>query len=132
MCSPFQINNEHEVTSKGSKFRKIAYSYPRFTGEKDFGHVYDHLILEINSFANPTPYRKMMISSIVGDVISEISEEMASEYELDKFEVNVLALERTFVEKIMGLVRAGFNDKPVEALRQKIRHIYDLHKLLDQ
>ncbi|MCK5882272.1 MAG: nucleotidyl transferase AbiEii/AbiGii toxin family protein [Bacteriovoracaceae bacterium] len=131
MSSPFEINNDHELTSKGSKFRKTAYSYPRFIEDDDFGHAYDNLILEINSFANPTPYKKMKISSILGDFIKGVSEELIDKYELHDFSVNVLDMERTFTEKVMGLVRAGYAENPINGIRERIRHIYDLHKLLD-
>ncbi len=131
MSLPFEINNDHEVTSKGSKFRKTAHSYPRFIEDNDFGYAYDNLILEINSFANPTPYKQMKISSILGDFIKGISKEMIDEYELHDFSVNVLDMERTFTEKVMGLVRAGYDENPVDGIRERIRHIYDLHKLLD-
>ena len=127
----FEINNGHVATSKGAKFRKTAHRYPRLVKSIDFGHATDHLILEINSFANPTPHKKMKISSIIGSFIKEIDEKMIDEYELHEFEVNVLDLGRTFTEKVMGLVRAGYEENPKESLQERIRHIYDLHKLLD-
>lgn len=131
MNGPFSPNNKHIMSSKGSKFRKTAHQYPRFIKSNDFGDADDHLILEINSFANPTPYRKMKISSMLADFIKSVDENLIEEYEMQEIEINVLDLGRTFTEKIMGLVRAGHSDNPMEFLQEKIRHIYDLHMLLE-
>jgi hypothetical protein len=130
MVSPFEANSEHAITSKGSKFRKTAHKYPRFVKATNFGHAFDHLILEINSFANPTPYKTMRISSMLAEFMRGVDPKLVDEYELQDFEVNVLDIGRTFTEKIMGLVRAGYDDAPIDSLREKIRHIYDLHQLL--
>lgn len=50
---------------------------------------------------------------------------------LEPFEVKVLLPERTLCEKIMSLVRFSYGDNPVQDLRMKIRHTYDLHKMLE-
>ncbi len=130
MTSPFRENLTHPLSSKGSKFRKTAHAYPRLVKVNDFGHAYDHLILEINSFANPTPFKKMKISSMLAQFMRSVDEKMITEYEMQDFEVNVLDIKRTFAEKVMGLVRAGYESNPLEALKGRIRHIYDLHQLL--
>ena len=72
MSDPFNENSEHTITSKGSKFRKTAHFYPRLVNSTDFGHAYDNLVLEINSFANPTPYKKMKISSMLAGFIGSV------------------------------------------------------------
>ncbi|HPN71336.1 MAG TPA: nucleotidyl transferase AbiEii/AbiGii toxin family protein, partial [Saprospiraceae bacterium] len=45
---------------------------------------------------------------------------------------DLLALEpiRTICEKIMSLVRFSYGENPMDDLRKKIRHTYDLHQLL--
>jgi hypothetical protein len=47
---------------------------------------------------------------------------------------NLLALEpiRTICEKIMSLVRFSYGENPMDDLKKKIRHTYDLHQLLKQ
>lgn len=130
MANPFIVNDNHVVTSKGSNFRKTAHQYPRMIKSSNFGNVYDHLVLEINSFANPTPYKKMVIGSILAEFLQSVDESLINEYEMYKIEVNVLDIRRTFAEKIMGLVRAGYDKNSINVLIEKIRHIYDLHKLL--
>jgi hypothetical protein len=46
----------------------------------------------------------------------------------------VLALDpiRTICEKIMSLVRFSYGENPINDLKKKIRHTYDLHQLLKQ
>ena len=58
--------------------------------------------------------------------------ELASENGLLAF--NLLALEpiRTICEKIMSLVRFSYSDNPIDDLKKKIRHTYDLHQLLKE
>ncbi|MFW5887893.1 MAG: nucleotidyl transferase AbiEii/AbiGii toxin family protein [Bacteriovoracia bacterium] len=130
MTDPFASNDDHAANSKGSKFRKTAHKYPRFVKSSNFGHAYDHLILEINSFANPTPYKKMKVSSMLAEFFQGVDDKLIDEYELQDVEINVLDTGRTFTEKVMGLVRAGYGDNPTDFLRERIRHIYDLHRLL--
>ncbi len=54
----------------------------------------------------------------------------AEEYGMIPFEARVLDTTRTFCEKIMSLVRFSYTENPLEDLKNKIRHTYDLHKLL--
>jgi predicted nucleotidyltransferase component of viral defense system len=130
MASPFQKNSDYIGNSKGSKFRRTAHKYPRFLELSNFGYASDNLILEINSFTNPSPYKKMSVSSLLAEFLRGIDDKMIDEYELQDIEVNVLDITRTFTEKIMGIIRAGYSENPMDSLREKIRHIYDLHKLL--
>lgn len=44
--------------------------------------------------------------------------------------MQVLSLERTLTEKVLALVRAGYQPDTVAELRAKIRHVYDLYYLL--
>jgi len=57
-------------------------------------------------------------------------QKLVDEYEMNPFEVNALSPKRTFCEKIMSLVRFSNSDNPINDLRNKIRHIYDIHFLL--
>lgn len=58
--------------------------------------------------------------------------EYARQYGLMPFEVRVLEPTRTLCEKIMSLVRFSYTQDPVADLKQKIRHTYDLHQILQQ
>ena len=46
--------------------------------------------------------------------------------------MQVLSLERTLTEKVLALVRAGYQPDALGELRAKIRPVYDLYHLLEQ
>jgi len=56
--------------------------------------------------------------------------DLIEEYNMHPFTVRVLSLERTLCEKIMSLVRFSRSETPFADLANKIRHIYDVHLLL--
>jgi predicted nucleotidyltransferase component of viral defense system len=122
-----------DATSKGSKFRKTVFEYPRIIHSNDFGQAKDKLLVEINSFANPHPYSEMPIQSIIADFFVQTGKKnMVDDNELNSFNINVLGLERTFTEKILSLVRASYAENPMEELNERVRHIYDLHYILSK
>ena len=115
------------VTSKGSRFRKSVFEY--VASEKANAH--NKLIVEINSFANPFPYQRLTIQSMVFDFLMQTSnEQYIEQYNLQSFELNVLSKEQTLLEKMMSLVRFSFNENTVESISEKIRHFYDLYYLM--
>ena len=131
VSTPFEAVKEHPLISKGSKFRKTVHSYPRLiTGESQ--GILDVIILEINSFANPFPYKKMPVSSFISDYIKDYNPTLVDEFEMGEFTVNVLDLSRTFVEKVLALVRASYQgDSSFNELSNKIRHVYDISRLME-
>jgi len=115
------------VTSKGSRFRKSVFEY--VTIEK--GNANNKLIVEINSFANPFPFQKLNIQSMVFDFLLQTgNEKYVAQYNLQSFEVNVLSKEQTLIEKLVSLVRFSFKENTIESISEKIRHFYDLHYLM--
>ena len=58
--------------------------------------------------------------------------EIAKENGMLPFEVQVLHVNRTSCEKIMSLVRFSHGEKPLDDLKNKIRHTYDIHQLLKE
>ncbi len=56
--------------------------------------------------------------------------EIAEKYDMLPFEVQVLDARRTICEKIMSLVRFSYGDNPIQYLKDKIRHTYDINQLL--
>lgn len=55
-------------TRKFSKYRKVYYSYPMIKDANVLGAIKPGLIqLELVSFANPYPYRKVKIGSLLRD-----------------------------------------------------------------
>lgn len=132
IASPLEPDNDHPAVSKGSKIRKTAHRYPRAASSADFGSASDRLIIEINAFASPRPYSEMQISSYVAQYFSEYDKSLITQFGVGDFSVNVLDQRRTFTEKVMGLVRASYesNDN-LNQIRSKVRHIYDIVKLLE-
>lgn len=115
------------VTSKGSRFRKSVFEY--VTTEK--GYANNQLIVEINSFANPFPYQRLTIKSMVFDFLMQTSnEKYIEQYNLQPFEVNVLSKEQTLLEKMVSLIRFSFKENIAESISEKIRHFYDLYYLM--
>jgi predicted nucleotidyltransferase component of viral defense system len=116
------------TTSKGSRFRKSVFEYD--TIEK--GNTGNKLIVEINSFANPFPYQKLWIKSMVSDFLAQTeNEKYIIENNLQPFEVNVLSKEQTLLEKLASLIRFSFDEDPIASISGKIRHFYDLYFLMN-
>lgn len=120
--------------SKGSKFRKTGYKYPKILDtDYNFKHATETLILEVNAFANPYPDVMKSIESYIAKHLKTVNEELITEYELESFEVRVLGLQRTFVEKILSLARLSICDTgKYEELNSKVRHFYDVFKLYQE
>ncbi len=118
------------ITNKFGMIRKTAHSYQKnFEGQ--FGQVRDIIILESTWLGSFEPYTTAIISSFVTDMMNKTGQSaLIEEYNLQPFQVQVLSQERTLCEKIMSLVRFSFTENPIVDLNNKIRHIYDIHKLL--
>ena len=119
------------VTSKGSRFRKSVFHYPSIFKNAVVTAISDKLIVEINSFANPYPYQKVEVQSIIGKFYqSHNATELVEKYNLHPFHLNVLDKRQTMLEKVVSLVRFSFDENPVKSITGKIRHFYDLFYLL--
>ena len=120
------------VTHKMGMNRKTAHSYNKeFKG--DYGQVRNVIILESTWLGYYEPYTTKSIVSFVGQMMLDNKQsDIAKENGLLPF--NLLALEpiRTICEKIMSLVRFSYGENPMDDLKKKIRHTYDLHQLLKQ
>ena len=120
------------LTQKMGMNRKTAHSYNKeFRG--DYGQVRDVIILESTWLGYYEPYTTKSIVSFVGQMMMDNKQsDIAKENGLLPF--GLLALEpiRTICEKIMSLVRFSYGENPMDDLKKKIRHTYDLHQLLKQ
>lgn len=115
------------ITSKGSRYRKSVYQYPTLKKAED-----NTLIVEINSFANPYPYEKRTIQSMIGQYLQEKNEtKLVEDNNLQTFELNILDKKQTMIEKLVSLFRFSFDNQPVAAMSEKIRHFYDLYFLAE-
>lgn len=118
------------VTQKMGMNRKTAHSYSQnFKG--NFGQIRDVIIVEASWLGYFEPNEKRSIRTFISEMMEKnYQQEMIETFGLEPFEVSVLNPKRTFCEKIMSLVRFSYTENPIQDLRNKIRHIYDLHKLL--
>jgi hypothetical protein len=120
------------LTSKGSNYRKVYFSYPRAVHVQQVSAITPgQLLIEINAFANPYPYSKRSISSFLTEFLLQTNNEsLIKEYEMAPFDINVLDFKRTLTEKIVSLLRCSFSEYNLQELKAKIRHFYDLHYIL--
>jgi len=120
------------ITHKMGMNRKTAHSYNKeFKG--DYGQVRDVIILESTWLGYHEPHTIKSILSFAGQMMLDNKQtEIVEEYGLFPFDLLVLEPIRTVCEKIMSLVRFSYSKSPINDLKRKIRHIYDLHQLLKQ
>lgn len=120
------------ITNKMGMNRKTAHAYNKeFKG--DYGQVRDVIILESTWLGYYEPYTTKSIVSFVGKMILDNKQsDIAKENGLLPFDLLALEPIRTICEKIMSLVRFSYSENPLDDLKKKIRHTYDLHQLLKQ
>jgi predicted nucleotidyltransferase component of viral defense system len=119
------------ITHKKGKIRKTAHPYNRLSNQT-LGQVRESIILEATWLGHFEPYTTAKVQSFIADMMQQTGQDdWIKEYDLQPFEVKVLTKERTFCEKIMSLVRFSFTENPILDLNNKVRHIYDIHKLLE-
>lgn len=120
------------ITHKMGMNRKTAHSYNKeFKG--NYGQVRDVIILESTWLGYYEPYTTKSIVSFVGQMMLDNKQsDIAKENGLLPFDLLALEPIRTICEKIMSLVRFSYGENPIDDLRKKIRHTYDLHQLLKQ
>lgn len=122
-------NDDRE--SKGSRFRRTVYEYPRLTDELSFGQASPQLLIEVNTFTKPEPFEKRELQSLVADfLITADQTTIIAQYELESFSINVLSVKRTLIEKILGVIKDSYSDQPVAKLSARIRHLYDICLIL--
>lgn len=122
------IKKIETIMTLGAQTEKIgAERFPRTKSMYVwFGNEDNKTKLEIGSSVRPDPYSKKTFKSY----IHEFLEEQEAEDDIQKFELaavtlNVLHIERTFIDKIMSVKRHAI----CESLDKKVRHIYDVARL---
>jgi len=118
------------LTHKRGMNRKTAHEYKKiFKG--DFGQVRDFIVVEASWLGNHEPFVHAEIKSYITEVLEKTGGgDTIDKYNLKPFTIKVLAKERTICEKIMSLVRFSHGEEPINELKRKVRHTYDIHKLL--
>lgn len=82
--------------------------------------------LEIGSSVMPDPYEEKTLKTYIQEFLEykEMVNEVR-EYELEEVKVNVLKIERTFLDKIFSVKRHAIDGN----ITEKVRHIYDVTQL---
>lgn len=118
------------IMSVGAQIEKIDEE--RFKRNKSmyvwFADPKDRVKLEIGSTVRPDPYHKRTVKTY----IQEFLEDKGFTKDLERFslcavEVNVLNIERTFIDKVMSVKRHAI----CGTLNRKVRHIYDVTRLYE-
>ncbi|MBK6664831.1 MAG: nucleotidyl transferase AbiEii/AbiGii toxin family protein [Saprospiraceae bacterium] len=120
------------ITHKIGMNRKTAHSYNKeFKG--DYGQVRDVIILESTWLGYYEPHTTKSIVSFVGQMMMDNEQfDIAKENRLLPFDLLALEPTRTICKKVMSLIRFSYGENPIDDLKKKIRHTYDLHQLLKQ
>lgn len=118
------------LTYKKGMLRKTVHQYSKqFAGE--FGQVRDFLVLEASYLGRYEPFHEKNINSYIGEMMHDVAQfELAKEYGMLPFSVQVMHVNRTICEKIMSLVRFSYGVNPLQQLNDKVRHTYDIHQLM--
>ena len=81
--------------------------------------------LEIGSNVKPDPYSIKVLKSYIHEYLEKTQPEYIQAYNLKSVTLNVLNIERTFIDKIMSVKRHAL----CGTLSSKVRHIYDVTKM---
>ena len=107
-----------KIPSERNKRNKSMYVW--------FGQQEDRVKLEIGSSVKPDPYSKHTVKTYIQEYLEKIHRmDDIQEFELETVELNVLNVERTFLDKVMAVKRHAI----CGSLNRKVRHIYDVTKL---
>lgn len=118
------------ITNKKGVIRKTVHEYPK-TAVGAFGQVRDKIIIEATCLGSFEPYSTTYVNSYIFDMLKANAQmDMADKFDLMPFKIKVLDPERTICEKIMSLVRFSYEPDPINRLKEKIRHFYDLYMLI--
>lgn len=93
-----------------------------------FGDKSNRVKLEIGSSIRPDPYSKKTLKTYIREFLEEHDgAEDISKYKLEEISLNVLNIERTFVDKLMSVKRHAI----CGTIDKKVRHIYDVTRLFE-
>lgn len=120
----FVLRNPNAIRSRRDFNRFEVDVHSLFSSD----YIKHDLIIETSVFIRSYPNVKMSASSLIFDHLKSIGrEDIISEYNLEPFELNVQAVERTFVDKLFAICDYYLNGK----IDEHSRHLYDLYKMSD-
>ncbi|MBP1763141.1 MAG: hypothetical protein H6Q65_199 [Firmicutes bacterium] len=112
------------IDSERNDKNKSSYVWSDAVGTKELG-----IKLEIGAVVRPVPYEMKSLKTYIQEYLeSRNMGDFAREYELQGFTVNVLDIRRTFIDKLLAVKRHVI----CGTINKKVRHIYDVKKLMEQ
>lgn len=111
--------NTKKINEERNKRNKSIYVW--------FDNEQNKIKLEIGSNVKPDPYSQKTLKSYIHEYLEETMPEFIEKYNLNSVTLNVLNIERTFVDKLMSVKRHAI----CGTLPTKVRHIYDVVKLYE-
>ena len=119
------------LTNKRGQIRKTAHEYTKIGFKGTFGQVREQIVIEASWLGSHEPFTNEEVSCYITEMMKETKQdELILKHNLQPFIVQVLSKERTLCEKIMSLVRFSQTANPYSDLANKIRHVYDIHLML--
>lgn len=115
-----KIMTEDALMEKISEERndRNKSSYVWFGGNKE-----EKVKLEIGSSVRPDPFDLKEIKTYIQEYLeSKNMVDVIQEFELQSVKINILCIERTFLDKVMSVKRHAI----CGTLNKKVRHIYDV------
>lgn len=110
--------NTEKIVNERSNRSKSMYVW--------FDNKDNKVKLEIGSSVRSDPYSKKSFKTYIQEFLeAHNSEDDIKRFELENVELNVLNIERTFVDKLMSVKRHAI----CGTLGNKVRHIYDVTRL---
>lgn len=120
----FVLSNPDKVHSRRD-YNKYIIDYPTVFASD---YLKEYLVVETAVYIKAYPCKEMPATSIIYDYLKENGyNNLIEEYNLEPFNVNVQAAERTLIDKLYALGDYYLCD----AVQEHSRHIYDIYKLLD-
>lgn len=121
------IKNIEKIITQNFNTRKI--NEERNTRNKSmyvwFDDEQNKIKLEIGSNVKPDPYSTKTLKSYIHEYLEFSFPEYIEKYNLKSVTLNVLNIERTFIDKLMSVKRHAL----CGTLKSKVRHIYDISRL---
>jgi len=121
----FTLKNPEEIHSRReyNKFEIDVHSI--FSSE----YIKHDLIVETAVFFRSYPSVKLQATSYIFEYLKSISrEDIIEDFALEPFEIQVQALERTFVDKLFAICDYYLSNK----IDEHSRHLYDLYKMSEK
>lgn len=119
------------ITRKFGMIRKTVHQFPKLGLSGVYGQANDTITVESSWLSSSEPYVSSRVDCYIAQMMINMKQyDLVEEYDLQPIELKAVSIERTFCEKIMSLVRFSHSNTAIDDLKRKIRHIYDLHKLM--